>query len=111
VAAVADATLPPISTVSPLASTTIDDAAIAVAYDALDTAAYAADALLAAKPSVAGTVGAKRLADALEGSSKWLRIASQAQRAGQAENYRAALEQAKAALAGARSALGTLKGN
>lgn len=111
VAAVADATLPPPAAISPTAKTTIDDAGIAVAWEALDTAAYAADTLLAAKPKVAGTPAAKQLAGALEGASTWLTIASQAQRASQAENYRVALEQAKAALAGAQAALATLRRN
>ncbi len=109
-AAVADAAaLPPPSSISPTAKTTIDDAAIAVAFDGLDTAATAADLLVAARPSFIGTPAALSLANALEGASTWLKIASQAQRASQAENYTAALAQASAALAGARTALAELK--
>jgi len=108
-AAVADATLPSPAT-SPLASTITDDAALAFAWQALDAAAYGADAMLAVKPNLAGTPAAKRMADALEGSAVWLGIASNAQRAGQARSYAAALEQAKAALAGAQAAMADLKG-
>lgn len=96
--------------ISPTAKTTIDDAAIAVAWDALDNAAYAVDVLLAAKPKVAGTPIAKQLAQALEGASTWLTIASQAQRASQADNYRVALKQVSAAMSNATAALVELKG-
>jgi hypothetical protein len=110
VVAVADATLPPPAAISPTATTTIDDAAVEFAWDALDAAAYAADTALVLKPSLRGTPAAIRLADALEGASTWLTIASQAQRASQAENYRVALSQAGAAVANAKTALAALKG-
>lgn len=108
-AAVADATLAPPSAISPGAATLIDDNAVVTAFEALDLAASAAETAIAFKPSLIGTPAAIKLADGLQGTRDWLKIASQAQRAQQATSYYAALEQARAALAGAKSALANLK--
>lgn len=108
-ATIADATLPPPSEISPLSKTIVDDIAIIRAFQAVDIAATAADTILALKPTFRGTPAARRLADAIDGTRMWLNLASTAQRAGQAANYRTALEQASAALAGAKSALADLK--
>lgn len=109
VAAVADATLPPPSQVSPIAKTAFDDHALSAAWDALDLAASGADTLLILKPELAGTPAARTFADALTGAKTWLAIASKAQRASQADTYTAALEQAEAAIKGAKAALYNLK--
>jgi len=93
---------------SPLSQTSIDDKAVIVAFEALDAAASAADALLAAGVIAPGSTTALRLADSLSAAKTWLNTASIAQRAGQAENRAAALAQAAAALAAVRQAL---KGN
>lgn len=102
------ASAPASTSVSPLANTTLDDKAIIVAFEALDAAATAADALVAAKAITPGSPRAVTIANGLDGARKWLNIASAAQRAGQADNYVTAIAQAAAAVAGVRAAL---KGN
>lgn len=97
---------PSASAVTPLANTAIDDKAIVVAFQALDATATAADALLAAGVIQPGSQSALRLANGLESAKTWLNIASQAQKAAQAENYVAAIAQASAALTSVRSAIG-----
>lgn len=94
---------------TPLASTTIDDQAIIFAYQTLDVAASAADVLLATGVVKPGSPEALRLAGGLEGAKTWLGIASDAQKAGQADNYFAALAQGTAALHAAQVELAKMR--
>lgn len=106
----ADATLPPPAALSPLAQTQIDDRAITAAFRALDLAATAADTVLMLKPSFAGTPAARRLADRLVATKGFLRAASLAQRAQQADSYVTALRQATQAMGEAQAALFAIGG-
>lgn len=107
-AAVADATLPPPAAVSPTATTRVDDAAIAFAFDSLDTTRAAVDTYLALKPAFAGTPAARKLADNLDAASAALASASAIQRGLQAGSYREALERASTAIIEAKSAIAFL---
>ncbi|MCP3731994.1 hypothetical protein M9978_16335 [Sphingomonas sp. MG17] len=88
------------------ATVTIDDKAVRIAFKSFDAALSVIDAFVATGAIVKNSPTAIRIRDGIRLTQRWLNAASAAQRVGDAKSYRAALEQAKAALAGVQSALG-----
>lgn len=96
---------------APLASTTIDDRALTTAWKSFDAALDAINLAMDAKPSLIGTPGAKRLADAIDAVSATLSAAESAAAAGSATDYGVAIAKSKDALTQMRQAIAALKGN
>lgn len=95
---------------TPLAQTKIDDKVIILSFEALGVAATATNVLIDTGIIKPGTASALKLADGLEVCRAWLNIASDAQRAGQAQDYATAIAQATSALAGIQAQISIYKG-
>lgn len=103
-ASVADASgaVPP----APLTATSIDEKALTIAAQALDTTALSASALVKAHVIVAGSPRALGLATALDKARHGVNAAAAARRVGNAASYRAALADAESAIAEIRTIIG-----
>ena len=95
---------------APLAQTTVDDKALETAWKSFDAALDAVNLVLDIKPSLIGTPGARRLADAIDATSLALTSAESAAAAGSAKDYAIAIAQAKGSLSEMRMAIQALKG-
>jgi hypothetical protein len=93
------------ASITHLGNTLIDDKAVAVAYVALDATTTLVDGAVAAGKLVPRSATALRVANALDAARHAINAASDAQRAGQADNYATAITQATAALSEARAAI------
>lgn len=100
----------PVTSPAPLAQTTIDDRALVTAWKAFDASLDAINLALDAKPSLIGTPGAVRLANAIDAATAALTAAESAAAAGSATDYAVALAKAKDAYAEMRLALLAMKG-
>lgn len=108
-------TAPPGSASSPAAitgldRTLIDDKAVDLAFDALDVAAYGADALIQLKKVTKGSATADAIATGLDTTRYWLNAARRFQRLGQATSYTDAIAQAAAAYKGVTARIAKAKG-
>ena len=92
---------------APLSKTAIDDRGIRYAFLTLDTLASLADAGIKAKWLVPGSAKANAIADGLVKIQGFLNAASHAQKAGSLTDYRAAFDQAQAAMIEVQKALGS----
>lgn len=98
------------STPAPLAQTNIDETALRAAWSAFDTALDALNLWMDAKPSVIGTPGARRIADAVDAVSAALTAAQIAADAANNGEYLAAMAKAKVAISDLRAAISAAKG-
>lgn len=96
---------------APLAATTIDDRALMTAWKTFDAALDAINLYMDAKPSIIGTPGAIRLANAVDAVSAALTAAESAAAAGSSTDYATAIAQGKNALTEMRQAISALKGS
>lgn len=95
---------------APLAQTTIDDKALLTAWKSFDASLDAVNLVLDVKPSLIGTPGAVRLANAIDAVSLALTSAESAAAAGSTKDYTIALANARNSLTEMRMALQALKG-
>lgn len=96
---------------APLAQTTIDDKALLTAWKSFDASLDAINLVLDVKPSLIGTPGAVRVANAIDAVSLALTSAESAAAAGSTKDYTIALANARNALTEMRMALQAMKGN
>jgi plasmid maintenance system antidote protein VapI len=99
----------PATAVTPLGNTVVDEQSIQFAYNALDVATKAAHALVVTKTVVPGSPVALKLSDALDTTRKWLNLADDARRTGNATNAAAAFKQAQSSMGDLAAALGTTR--
>jgi hypothetical protein len=90
---------------APLASTSIDEKAVVLAFEAADTVATQVDTLVATGLLVKGSPKALAVKSALGRLRSFLTSASAAQKAGNATTYRQALSDAATAMHDAATAL------
>ena len=95
---------------APLAQTKIDDRALETAWKGFDAALDGVNLVLDLKPSLIGTPGARRLADAIDATSLALTAAESAAAAGETTDYAVALAKAKQSFVEMRQAIQALKG-
>lgn len=95
---------------APLAGTTVDDVALRDIWKSFDLALDAINLYMDAKPSVIGTPGAVRLANAIDAVTLALTAAEKAAAAGSNTDYVEAIAQARAAFADMKAAITVLKG-
>lgn len=92
--------------VTPLGNTAVDEQSIQFAYNALDVATKGAHALVVTKVVTPGSPTALKLADGLDTTRKWLNLADDARRAGNATSAAAAFKQAQSSMSDLTAALG-----
>lgn len=105
-----ESVLDPASAPAPLAKTTIDDRALQAAWKSFDVSLDAINLAMDLKPSLIGTPGAKRLANAIDAVSAALTAAEHAVAAGSTTNYITAMANVRNALTEMRLALTAMKG-
>lgn len=92
---------------APLSKVAIDDRAVRYAFLTLDTLATLADAAIDAKLITPGSAKARAVANGLVRAKAAVNAASHAQRAGSLAAYNAAFDEATAAIAEVKKALGS----
>lgn len=100
----------PTQSPAPLAKTTIDDRALRAAWKSFDAALDAINLAMDIKPSLIGTPGAIKLANAIDATTLALSAAESAADAGSQAEYDAALASATQAFTQLRMAIAALKG-
>lgn len=96
---------------APLAQTTFDDKALNAAWKGFDAALDGINLALDLKPSLVGTPGAKRLANAIDAVSAALTAANAAADASSTTNYAEAMRKVESAYVEFRVAILALKGS
>ncbi len=108
------------TSITPLGRTYIDDKAVSIAWDSLEATRVVIDAavdvciqaptskLCWLKP---GSPNALKIAGGLEGTKRWLLAARAAQKAGEAEGYRIAIDQASLAFQFVKDGIAAFKGS
>jgi hypothetical protein len=91
---------------APLQQTAIDDRGVRIAFLSLDAVATLVDQAIDAKLIVPGSPKALTIANALTRAKAAVNAASHAQKAGSVATYQQAMDEATAAIAQAKTALG-----
>lgn len=100
----------PAQSPAPLAKTTLDDRALRAAWRSFDAALDAINLAMDAKPSLIGTPGAIKLANAIDAVTLALTAAESAADAGSQAEYDAAIASSVKAFSEMRMAIAALKG-